>query len=138
MTRDASITLDFADGEHVFRLRYGELMQLQDACDAGPIWILNRMLTPNADNRGWRIQDVSQVLRLGLIGGGLEPLKALRLVREYVEMRPPMENLLHAQAVLSAALMGAPDEALKKSATEEERPESEASGHSPKPSARAQ
>lgn len=138
MSRDASITLTWADGDYLFRLRYGELMQLQEACDAGPIWILSRLQMPSAENRGWRVQDVAHILRLGLIGGGMEPLKALRLVREYVEQRPPMESLLQAQAILGAALTGAPDEAQKKSATEAEAALNEASGASPKPSERAQ
>lgn len=116
MSRDASVTLDFADGTYVFRLRYAELMQLQEATDAGPSWVLNRMMQPTPENRGWRVQDISHTLRLGLIGGGLEPIKALNLVRTYVEARPPMESLLLAQAVLAAALMGVPDEQpLKKS-----------------------
>jgi hypothetical protein len=138
VSRDASITLTWADGDYLFRLGYGEMMQLQEACDAGPVWILGRLQMPSADNRGWRVQDVAQVLRLGLIGGGMEPIKALRLVREYVEQRPSMESLLQAQAILSAGLVGAPDEALKKSAAEAEVAPSEASGASPKPSERAQ
>lgn len=139
MSRDASITLTWADGDYTFRLRYGELMQLQEVCDAGPVWVLSRMQVPTAENRGWRVQDVAHVLRLGLIGGGMEPSRALRLVREYVEARPPMESLLHAQAILSAALIGNPDEAQKKSAkVPETSPSSEESGASPKPSERAQ
>ncbi|HRP26018.1 gene transfer agent family protein [Thauera sp.] len=136
MTRDASIDLDFADGTYRFCLRYGELMELQEKTDAGPVWVLNRLMLPTAENRGWRVEDIVHVLRLGLIGGGMKPSDALRLVRTYVEARPPMECLLHAQAVLSAALMGAPDEAQKKSAAEPgSQPASEASGASVKPSA---
>jgi hypothetical protein len=139
VSRDASITLTWADGDYVFRLGYGELMQLQEACDAGPMWILSRLQMPTAENRGWRVQDVAHVLRLGLIGGGLDPIKALRLVREYVEARPPMESLRHAQAVLSAALVGAPEEAQKKSAKGvRSGTASGESGASAKPSERAQ
>jgi len=39
MSRDASLTLDFGDGEHRFRLGYRELIELQEKCDAGPTWI---------------------------------------------------------------------------------------------------
>jgi hypothetical protein len=58
----------------------------------------------------WRVEDITNIIRLGLIGGGLEPSPALKLTRAYVETRPPMENLIPAQIILSAALMGAPDE----------------------------
>lgn len=103
--RDARITMDWADGTYTFRLAWAELAELQEQCDAGPFVILDRLQT-----RQWRIQDVSNVIRLGLIGGGMEPVKALKLVRSYVEARPPMENVIYASGILSAGLMGAPDE----------------------------
>ena len=115
MPRDAAIEHDFADGTYRFRLGYGELSELQDKADAGPGWVLGRLMVPTAENRGWRVQDISDVIRLGLIGGGMKPVEALNLVRTYVNARPPMENLMLAQAILSAALVGAPDETQKKS-----------------------
>lgn len=105
MSRDASITLDWADGTYAFRLAWGELEKLQEACDAGPYVILGRLI-----DGAWRVADISNVIRLGLIGGGMPPVEALKKVRGYVEDRPPMENLTIAQAVLSAAIVGAPDE----------------------------
>ena len=118
VSRDASVTLTFADGDYVFRLAWRQLMQLQEACDAGPWFIMNQLhaaglgLAP----KEMRVQYIYEVIRLGLIGGGLDPVKALKLVREYVEARPPQENLMLAQGVLGAALYGAPDEEhLKKS-----------------------
>jgi hypothetical protein len=105
MSRDAKVTLTWADGDYVFRLGWGELAELQEKTDAGPYVVLQRLLSGQ-----WRIEDISNVIRLGLIGGGLEPPKALRLVRTYVEARPPLENHPVAYAVLSAGLMGAEDE----------------------------
>lgn len=105
MSRDASITLTWADGDYTFRLAWGELAKLQEATDAGPYVVLDRL-----QNNTWRIEDISSVIRLGLIGGGLEPAKALKLTRGYVESRPPIENLLTAIAILHVGLMGAPDE----------------------------
>lgn len=109
MSRDASVTLDWADGTYLFRLRQGELMQLQEVTDAGPMWVLNRMMNPTPENRGWRVEDIQSVIRLGLIGGGMDPIKALKLMRKYVEERPPVENLLFAQAILAAGVMGVQD-----------------------------
>ncbi|MBY3255581.1 gene transfer agent family protein [Rhizobium laguerreae] len=107
MSRDAKITLTWADGDYVFRLGWAEIAALQEAVDAGPYVVLNRLHTGQ-----WRIEDISNVIRLGLIGGGFEPVKALKLIRTYVESRPPMENHPYAVAVLSAGLIGAPEEAL--------------------------
>lgn len=105
MSRDASISLDWADGTYTFRLAWAQLSELQEKCDAGPFVILDRL-----GHGSWKIEDIANVMRLGLIGGGLEPVKALKLTRAYVETRPPMENLMYAQAILSVAVMGAPDE----------------------------
>jgi hypothetical protein len=56
------------------------------------------------------MQDISETLRLGLIGGGKAPAEATKLVKVWVQDRPPMENLAFAQGVLGAALMGSTDE----------------------------
>jgi len=103
--RDASVTLTWADGDYTFRLGWGELETLQEAVDAGPWVVLERLA-----NRQCRVGDILNVIRLGLIGGGLTPVDALKLVREYVEKRPPAENLLHAYSILSTALHGSPEE----------------------------
>jgi hypothetical protein len=105
MSRDAKVDLDFADGTYTFRLAWGQLIELQEKCDAGPYVVLERL-----DGSGWLMQDIGEVIRLGLIGGGLEPAKAVKLVRRYVEDRPPMESVMLARGILAVALMGAPDE----------------------------
>lgn len=109
MSRNGSLTSDFADGTYEFRLAWGELIKLQEARDTGPYLVLNRLL-----NGGWMVQDISDVIRLGLIGGGMEAVKALKLVRSYVEGSVPLENLVLAQRVLGAALIGSTEEELGK------------------------
>ncbi len=103
--RDARVTFDWADGTYSFRLAWGQLEELQEKCDAGPYVVLQRL-----HSGAWRVEDITNIIRLGLIGGGMEPSPALKIARLYVEARPPMENLIPAQAILSAALMGAPEE----------------------------
>lgn len=103
--RDATVTFDWADGTYPFRLAWGQLAELQEKCDAGPYVVLQRLHSGE-----WRVEDISNIIRLGLIGGGREPSPALKLTRAYVEARPPMENLIPAQVILAAALMGAPEE----------------------------
>lgn len=106
MSRDAKVgPLDWADGSYTFRLAWGQLIELQEQCDAGPFVVLQRLGTGQ-----WRVGDISHAIRLGLIGGGTEPAKALKLVRDYVEARPPLENLMLARGILGVALQGAPDE----------------------------
>ncbi|WP_236775172.1 gene transfer agent family protein [Agrobacterium tumefaciens] len=103
--RDARVSFDWADGTYSFRLAWGELGELQEKCDAGPYLVLQRL-----HSGAWRIEDITNIIRLGLIGGGMEPAPALKLARRYVEDRPPMENLVPAQVILSAALTGTPEE----------------------------
>lgn len=105
--RDASVTLDWGDGTYKFRLAWGELIELQEKTDAGPSFILDKFY-----NGDWKVQYISEVIRLGLIGGGQTPSEALKLTRRYVESRPPFENLSTAQGILAIALLGAPEDKL--------------------------
>ena len=105
MSRDAGVTLTWGDGEYRFRLAIGQLRELQEKTDAGPLELFRRM-----EAGTWRIDDLIHTIRLGLIGGGMEPVPALRLTRTYAEDRPPLESVLYAQAILWASIAGAPDE----------------------------
>lgn len=105
MSRDAKIELAWADGDYTFRLGFGELSELQELCDAGPYVVLDRLRSGR-----WRVEDLTGVVRLGLIGAGMTPADALKKVRAYVEARPPMETVTLAYAILNSALVGAPDE----------------------------
>jgi hypothetical protein len=105
MSRDGHIDLDWGDGTYRFRLAWGQLAELQEKCNAGPYVILSRLHSGE-----WRIEDLANVIRLGLIGGETSPTEALQLVRRYVEQRPLLENLPFAIAILNVALIGAPEE----------------------------
>lgn len=130
MSRDAAVTLDFGDGTYRFRLGYGELEELQEAVDAGPWYILGlfsglaQMLMNPSAVRGLSVKMVREILRIGLIGGGLKPAEALSLVRRYgPEARPADESAGIAFKVLAAALRGAEDEEEpSKKKPEEENP----------------
>lgn len=109
MSRDASIELTWADDDYTFRLGWSELEALQEACDAGPWVILERL-----HNKQCRSGEIADVIRQGLIGGGLKPPEATKLVQRYVKERVSdlAENLLFAIAILQTALQGAPEEPL--------------------------
>lgn len=97
------------DGHYPFRLAISQLEELQEKCDAGPQQIMRRL-----SDGTWRTYDVRETIRLGLIGGGLEPAKALSLTKRYVDERPLAENVMTAQLVIMAAVVGVPDEPLGK------------------------
>ena len=105
VSRDASIDIVWGDGERRFRLAIGQLRELQEKCDAGPAEILDRLAS-----RRWRINDVRETIRLGLVGGGMPPAEAHRTIARYVDGRPWLESVPVAHAIVLAALIGAPDE----------------------------
>lgn len=109
MSRDASVTKDWAGDARTFRLAWGELIKLQESRDAGPFLILQRLLSG-----AWFLEDIREVIRLGLIGGGLDKDKALQMIRTHVEGDVPGANLVIAQAVLGAALYGVAEEEVGK------------------------
>ena len=97
-----ALTTDWADGSHTFLLRVGEIEELQDKCgDVGPAVIFQRL-----QSGAWKAQDVRETIRLGLIGGGMAPAKALKMVQRYVDERPGMENVHPAAAIIGAWLFG--------------------------------
>jgi hypothetical protein len=105
MSRDGSCEIAFDGRRTLFKLAWRELMKIQEACDAGPYVVLDRLLSGR-----WRLQDISEVIKWGLIGGGMPQADALKLVESEVEGRRPIENLIIAQTILGAGLVGAPEE----------------------------
>jgi hypothetical protein len=57
---------------------------------------------------------VRETLRLGLIGGGMSPPEAARLVKLHIE--PYGDNIKAAMCILEAVIQGVPDEVPKESA----------------------
>ena len=99
------VDLTWAGGEHTFLLTIDLLRALQQKCDAGPQFILERLST-----RRWIVDDVTETIRFGLEGGGASKEEARALVRKFVEDRPLTESVMTAQAILLSALFGSEDD----------------------------
>lgn len=122
----AMITEPFGDGDHTFCLDWPRMVELEKVREAGPLVILSRLSGP------WMVEDISAVIRLGLIGGGCTPVEALRLTKTYVEGRPLLENLSLAYKCLAVAISGPlPPAEEAAPATGNGAPEAETSGKSP-------
>lgn len=100
-----AVDLTWRGGEHAFALPIDLLRALQERCDAGPAWVLNRLRTGQ-----WMVDDVVSTIRLGLEGGGLPKDEARKLVTKHVEDRPLAMSVLTAQLVLMSALYGTEDD----------------------------
>lgn len=120
------VTISFGGEDREFNiavLKYA--LELQDICNCGPQELLARFL-----NGTWRLTDLRETIRIGLIGAGMEPGAAQKLVKTYVDERPWMESLPTVKVIVMAALVGIPgDEPGKKAIAErtptEDRPSSE-------------
>ncbi len=97
--------INWLGGEHTFALKIGDLRALQQNCDAGPEQIARRF----ADG-SWRIDDLVETIRLGLIGGGMEREKAMWLINRTVDQHGWLALKPTAYAVISSALMGPGDD----------------------------
>lgn len=97
--------IKWVGGEHEFALDIGALRAIQEACNAGPQEIVGRLLAGT-----WRVDDPLQVLRHGLIGGGMLKIEAARLVENMATTHGLLRLVPIAQLVLSAALVGVPDD----------------------------
>jgi len=102
---DISVRLDFAGEERTFALRIRELRALQGVCDAGPGELLQRFVAQR-----YRVDDVRETIRQGLIGGGDTDAIATKLMRDHFDDRPLAQFVILAQAIVAAALLGVEDD----------------------------
>ena len=108
MSRSAKVRLEWGEGEDAFRLAIGQLDEYDELTGCGPGHALGLIRAGLYAN--WKPKMVREAIRLGLIGAGMDPHGALRLVKRYVDARPIGESLATAQAVLLASVVGAPEE----------------------------
>lgn len=98
------VVIDWADGTHTFRLTILTGAELEEKCDAAVSVIARRLMTGQ-----WTISDVRETIRLGLIGAGMKPAEALRLVRTYVDdvaRYPLAESAMLANVIVGGMLHG--------------------------------
>lgn len=94
-------------GEHAFRLGLGELETVQQRTDCGPEFLLHKL---NAGQ--WAAADMVEIIRNGLIGGGMPHAEALKLVRKTFDLHPLISFKVPCQEILALSLYGPPDDAV--------------------------
>ena len=109
MSGNGSWTQPWGDGDHTFRLRIGELRELEEKRNAGSFELCRRL-----SDGTWRVDDIRETLRLGLIGGGMSAPVALGLVAKYCGPTTLFENSVVARNVIMAAVFGDPDDVVGK------------------------
>ncbi|SLN62396.1 hypothetical protein PEL8287_03399 [Roseovarius litorisediminis] len=76
-------TAFFGDGEHIFALTDDMITELERITDLGIGAIYLR-----AVNMQFKLADLVEIIRLGLIGGGNTPEQAMHLTDSYARNRP--------------------------------------------------
>lgn len=110
MSRRGDISFHFGGADRRFQLSIGPLERLQEATDCGPAHLLKLVQTEE-----YKTLHIREVLRWGLIGGGMPEVEAAALIKAEVDAKPAwQENAVYASLVLSAAIVGVPDEPLGK------------------------
>lgn len=110
--RSTRIVRFLGDAEHAFCIgKIAHAEELQENLGAGPFEIYQRIATYT-----WKVRDIPEVLRIALIGGGMEPQKAASLIGRYVTAAdvPMGQHAALAEEVMRAAVIGIEDEPLKK------------------------
>nr|WP_205919222.1 gene transfer agent family protein [Rhizobium binae] len=101
----AIVEADFADGTYKFGLSWALASEWEKDTNRSLMATFLQAARIHVATMG----DIREIVRLGLIGGGTEPAKALRLVRAYVEERPAVENFPLMISILDAFLNGHPE-----------------------------
>lgn len=103
MSYDPTLEIEWAGELRIFRLGTGEIIRLQDkAAPDGPWVAFDKMRTANC-----RVDLIHEVIRQGLIGGGVSANEAARFIKESVETTRPDERRALAVQILATWLTGA-------------------------------
>ena len=91
----------FGDKERDFALSPSLVVELEAVTGAGIGGLFKRMIANE-----FKAKEITETIRLGLIGGGASPEIAARLVATYVPARPLIEAYALAVDILTALMFG--------------------------------
>lgn len=97
----AEIIKEWAGTDRLFRLTFGGVMDLEEACGAAIGQIFIRVAGGQ-----FRVADVYHTIRLALVGGGMPLIDAKRLMHAHFDTRPYMDNAAVAGEILASLMVG--------------------------------
>lgn len=133
MSADGSVELMWAGENRRFRIGIGEFRGLQESVNSRRVLISATPVGPAAllqmlrTNDAWP-DDVRDVLKAGLVGGGVTVTEASRLLIRQFDGKPLLEHTKTAFLILLAGLVGVPEdepESKKKTTTTDETNQSD-------------
>lgn len=121
------VVIRWPGGEHPFRLGIAEAEIVQQKTDCGPEFLLNKISLGQ-----WRTSEIYEILRNGLIGGGMKAVEAQKAVKDAMEKHPLISFKAPAINVMAPLLYGDPDDTVGEPLPVEPTPDPEqtASGNS--------
>lgn len=102
--RSGGVRCEWGGAMRRFRLAIGQIEELQEATGTGPYVLGQRLIDGE-----WRIADVRETIRLGLIGGGMGAERADEFADNLASV-DLVQSVPVAMAIVAAALHGAPEE----------------------------
>ena len=98
----ADVISDWAGKERLFRLNFGLVLELEEACGKDAIGAIFLRITSGR----FHAADVFHVIRLALVGGGETKVEAKRLMETHFDRTPYAENAALAGDILIALMTG--------------------------------
>jgi len=95
----------FGDATYQFQLTTPMILELERKTGVG-VGLLIKRIAASRNSLDFRLTEVSEIIRLGLIGGGLKPERALELVETYVHGKPLGNSQIIAMQILEALYFG--------------------------------
>ncbi|WP_316227869.1 MULTISPECIES: gene transfer agent family protein [unclassified Bradyrhizobium] len=95
----------FGDAEYQFKLTPAAVTELETKCGAGILAISNRVFAKQCSQA-----EITETIRLALVGGGIAPKRAAELVALYATERPLLDSYPVATKTLERLLCGHPNE----------------------------
>src|SRR4051812_26454405 len=95
---DLSYSAFFGDAEYKFELTQPMIRELEQKC--GPIGALSQRVFARAFSQ----TDLTETIRLSLMGGGTAPKRSAELIAAYVDGRPLVESCELAAKILERTL----------------------------------
>lgn len=93
---------DFLGSEmHDFRLTVPMVLELERLCHAGIGGIVRRVIAQE-----FTVTEITETVRLGLIGAGTDPEEAAALIAAYVTPAPLVKSYTLATAILQTLMFG--------------------------------
>ncbi|ETX26599.1 gene transfer agent family protein [Roseivivax isoporae] len=98
----AEVYADWAGRERLFRLDFGRVMEIEEACGKEAIGAIYLRLSSGK----FFANEVYQIIRIALIGGGENKVEAKHLMERHFDRTTYMENAALAGDILIALMTG--------------------------------